>query len=127
MKIHSQIINMHFFSRIYKILAFFLISVLSLPAAVFAAENEFTSKTYLKFYQDARDNRYTPLYEYVELESRNLQNGRVNLYLSGWVGHDFETRQFGNKTRDELTYAFFKVLALCRQEAVADSRQAIRI
>jgi hypothetical protein len=92
----------------HRVLSFFLFSVLSLHAAVFAAENDFTSKTYLKFYQDARDNRYTPLYEYIELESRNLQNGQVNLYLSGWLGHDFETQQFENKTRDELTYAFLR-------------------
>ncbi len=92
----------------HRVLPSFLFLVLSLAAPVFAAENDFTSKTYLKFYQDARDNRFTPLYEYVELESRNLQNGQVNLYLSGWLGHDFKTSQFEKKTRDELTYAFLK-------------------
>jgi hypothetical protein len=80
----------------------------SLNAAVMAADNDFTSRTYFKFYQDARDNTYAPLYEYVELESRNLQNGRLSVYLSGWVGHDFKTRQFDNKSRDELTYAFLR-------------------
>jgi hypothetical protein len=92
----------------HRILSFLLFWVLSLHAAVYAAENDFTSKTYLRFYQDARDNRYTPLYEYVELESRNLQNGHVNLYLSGWLGHDFKTLQDDKKTREELTYAFLR-------------------
>lgn len=72
------------------------------------AEIDFTSKTYIKFYNDARDDKYAPLYEYVELENKNLENGRLNLYLSGWWGHDFITEAEGNRNRDELTYAFLR-------------------
>jgi len=90
------------------ILSFFVLSVLFLQTVVFAAESDFTSKTYLKYFQDPHDKNYTPLYEFVELESRNLHNGQVSLYLSGWLGHDFNAPQYDKRTRDELTYAMVR-------------------
>lgn len=87
---------------------FCVFAILFLQTNVFAADHSVTSKTYFKYYRDARDEKYAPLYEYVELESRNLRDGQVSFYVSGWLGHDFESRQYDEKTRDELTYAFVR-------------------
>jgi hypothetical protein len=84
-----------------------ILPLLLLSPAAFGAENEFTSKTYLKFHEDARDSSYAPLYEYVELESRDREKG-LSFSLAGWAGHDFETAQFENKTRNELTSAMVR-------------------
>ncbi len=73
-----------------------------------AADYTFTSKTYLKLYEDPRDNKYAPLHEYVEIEHKGLQEGKLSLYLSGWLGYDFRTLSDGEKERDELTYAFLR-------------------
>jgi hypothetical protein len=73
-----------------------------------AAEYAFTSKTYVKFYEDPRDNKYAPLYERIELEGKGLHDGKLSLYLSGWVGYDFRTLSDGDRERDELTYAFLR-------------------
>ena len=78
------------------------------PEKVLAAEYAFTSKTYLKFYDDARDNKYAPVYEYVDIEGKGIQDGKVSIYLSGWLGYDFRTLSDGEKERDELTYAFLR-------------------
>ena len=56
-----------------------------------AAEYVFTSKTYVKFYEDPRENKYAPLYERIELEGKGLHDGKLSLYLSGWLGYDFST------------------------------------
>jgi len=72
------------------------------------AEINVTSKTYLRFYHDARDNAYAPLYEYVELESRDQEHGRWDFYLSSWWGHDLQTLGEDSRNRDELTYAYLR-------------------
>lgn len=72
------------------------------------AESDFTSKTYIKFFKDAADNSYAPLYEYIEMENRDPERGLWNMYLSGWWGHDFGAVQYDGKNRDELTNAFFR-------------------
>jgi hypothetical protein len=73
-----------------------------------SAEINVASKTYLRFYHDARDNAYAPLYEYVELESRDREHGRWDFYLSSWWAHDFQTLEQGSRSRDELTYAYLR-------------------
>jgi len=73
------------------------------------AETDFTSKTYIKFFTDPRDDKYAPLYEYVEMESSDRKNGLWNVYLSGWWGHDFSTLQERDRSRDALTNAYIKI------------------
>jgi hypothetical protein len=90
-------------------LLFCVASLLLIPAPRFArAEVDFTSKTYVNFFRDARDERYAPLYEYIELESKDPERGKWSMYLSGWAVHDFETTEFGYRNRNELTYAFLR-------------------
>jgi len=74
-----------------------------------SAETDVSSKTYLKFYTDAWDEKYAPLYEYLELQSRDRQQGLWNFYLSGWWGRDFSTVQDDKRTRDDLTNAFVSI------------------
>jgi hypothetical protein len=73
-----------------------------------SAEFNATSKTYVSFFQDARDNEYAPLYEYVEIEGRDPERGRWDFYLSAWGGRDFSTAQFEDANRGELTYAYLR-------------------
>ncbi len=93
----------------YSPVLFVFIASLLFVHRITLAESEFTSKTYLKFYDDQRGEKYAPLYEYMEMESRDRDKGLWNVYLSGWWGHDFSTMQDGNRNRDELTNAYVKV------------------
>jgi len=72
------------------------------------AETGVTSKTYLKFYRDARDNSYAPLYEYAELESRDRDQGKWDLYVASWWMHDFRTMGDASRNRDDLTHAYLR-------------------
>jgi hypothetical protein len=89
------------------LLSLIIAQIVSIPRTS-AAEINVTSKTYLRFYHDARDNAYAPLYEYVELESKDQEHGRWDFYLSSWWGHDFQTLGEGSRNRDELTYAYLR-------------------
>ena len=73
-----------------------------------SAEIDVTSKTYVRFFRDARDLQYAPLNEYVELDGRDQNQGRWDFHVSAWGAYDFKTAQFGDKTRDELTYAYLR-------------------
>ncbi|HET7318671.1 MAG TPA: hypothetical protein VFK23_06000, partial [Nitrospirota bacterium] len=73
-----------------------------------SAEIDVTSKTYVRFFRDARDLQYAPLNEYVELDGRDQQQGKWDFHVSAWGAYDFKTEQFGDKTRDELTYAYLR-------------------
>jgi hypothetical protein len=73
-----------------------------------SAEIDVTSKTYVRFFQDARDLNYTPLNEYVELDGRDQDQGKWDFHISAWGAYDFKTTQYGDKTRDELTYAYLR-------------------
>jgi len=73
-----------------------------------SAEIDVTSKTYIRFFRDARDLQYAPLNEYVELDGRDQDQGQWDFHVSAWGAHDFRTTEFGDKTRDELTYAYVR-------------------
>ncbi len=81
--------------------------------SVYAAEVEITSSSYLQFREDARNNRYAPLHEYFQVESRNMREGTVSFHSAGWLGYDFRALTDPDITdrkreRDELTYAFLR-------------------
>ncbi len=71
-----------------------------------SAELRFTSNTYLQLREDARDNKYAPLYEYFNLELNNLKDGQVSFYSSGWIRYDLSSRSGDERENDELTYIF---------------------
>jgi hypothetical protein len=71
-----------------------------------SADIDVTSKTYVRFFQDARDLQYAPLNEYVELDGRDGDRGQWDFHVSAWGAHDFKTSAFDDKTRGELTYAY---------------------
>lgn len=73
-----------------------------------SAEIDVTSKTYVRFFRDARDLQYAPLNEYVELDGRDRNQGKWDFHVSAWGAYDFKNQQFGDKTRDELTYAYLR-------------------
>ncbi len=75
---------------------------------VLPLKSDVTSKTYLRFFHDARDQQYAPLNEYVELDGRDQKQGQWDFHVSAWGAHDFKTVEFGDKTRDELTYAYLR-------------------
>ncbi|MEW6001383.1 MAG: cytochrome c, partial [Nitrospirota bacterium] len=81
----------------------------------------FLSGTYLKSFEDPRNNKHATIYEYVEMESRNLKEGRVNLYFAGWLAADLRNRSENKKYRDELTYL------LLRYSPYKDSRFLLNI
>ncbi|HEX9138097.1 MAG TPA: hypothetical protein VF905_14330, partial [Nitrospirota bacterium] len=85
-----------------------VICALVFPRSSYSAEIDVTSKTYVRFFRDARDLQYAPLNEYVELDGRDQQQGKWDFHVSAWGAHDFKTEQFGDKTRDELTYAYLR-------------------
>src|SRR5512147_314317 len=92
--------------RVLLLLAVIVPSFLNPPNS--SAEIDLTSKTYLKFFRDARDSQYAPLYEYVELDGKDQNQGKWDMHLSAWGAYDFKTEQFGDKSRDELTYAYLR-------------------
>lgn len=67
---------------------------------------DFILRTYLRIYEDTDGNKYAPLYEYIELELRDMKQGRLNLYSAGWARYDLKTPIDGRGERDELTYAY---------------------
>ena len=81
------------------------------PASVTAREEEagrklgFMSKTYLRFFEDTQNNRYSPLYEHLEFDIRDK---KVGFFSSGWVVYDLGTKRAGKKETDELTYGYLR-------------------
>jgi hypothetical protein len=68
-------------------------------------EISFSSRTYLQFFEDARGNKYDPLYERVELDVQDKER-KWSFHSSGLVRYDLRTPVSGNREMDELTYAF---------------------
>jgi len=90
------------------LLLFAIVAMSVVVPRISPAEIGVTSKTYLKFYHDARDNSYAPLYEYVELESKDMDQGQWDFYVASWWRHEFQTTGDGSRNRDELTYAYLR-------------------
>ena len=65
----------------------------------------FSTRTYLQFYEDARGNRYGPLYERVDLEMKD-RSGKWSFRSSGLARYDLRTLNSDKREMDELTYAF---------------------
>lgn len=65
----------------------------------------FSTRTYLQFYEDARGNRYGPLYERVDLEMQD-RSGKWSFHSSGLVRYDLRTLKSDKREMDELSYAF---------------------
>ena len=65
----------------------------------------FSTRTYLQFYEDARGNRYGPLYERVDLQLQD-KSSKWSFRSSGLLRYDLRTTINGKREMDELTYAF---------------------
>jgi len=65
----------------------------------------FSTRTYLQFYEDAVGNRYGPLYERVDLEIKD-RSRKWSFRSSGLVRYDLRTLSGEKREMDELTYAF---------------------
>jgi len=68
-------------------------------------EVSFSTRTYLQFFQDARGNRYQPLYERVDLEVQERER-KWSFRSSGLLRYDLRTPASDKREMDELTYAF---------------------
>ncbi|MFO0752463.1 MAG: hypothetical protein U0411_03940 [Thermodesulfovibrionales bacterium] len=90
------------------LLSFCLIAATCLPfsGAASAAGIEVTSSTYLQTRENARDEKYTPLFEYLTLGFTDAAGGRLDFYAAGWVRYDLRTIRYDERERDELTYAY---------------------
>lgn len=72
----------------------------------FAAEINVKSNTRFQFREDARDNNFANLYQYVDLDVHNMFDGRLSVYSSGWFSYDFDRVDNGDRENDELLYMY---------------------
>jgi hypothetical protein len=87
------------------IMALLLTLILAYDTAS-SAEFEFNSNTYLQFKESTRNDKYVPLYEYLDLGIKDIKEGKLNLYFAGWLRYDLRDLRDDNRERDELTYAY---------------------
>lgn len=82
----------------------FILLVASYGAA-WSAEMDLTSTTYLQAYEDARDNSFFTLRQYFDFNVIGFDD-RLSLYSSGWFRLDLDDTENGDRTNDELLYAY---------------------
>jgi len=91
----------------------FTVALVILTLAFFSenclsADVEFISRTYLEVFEDTGDNTHAPLYEYVELNAKDLMEKKINFYSGGWVRYDLRSKSEDDRELDELSYAFVR-------------------
>jgi hypothetical protein len=70
-----------------------------------SAEIDLTSTTYLQEHEDARDNNFITLRQYLDFNVTGLGE-RLSLYSSGWFRLELDNAENGDRTNDELLYAY---------------------
>lgn len=73
-----------------------------------AAEVDLRLRTYMQLFEDVRDERHAPFYEYVELNLRNLKERKLSFYAGGWFRYDLKTLSNSQREMDELSYAYLR-------------------
>ena len=89
-------------------MAALLLLITLLPAALFAAELQGTSHTYLQSRETANNSNLLPLYEYLDLSVRDMGSESLSVHVGGWLGYDLRDDSFGyNKDRgSDLQYGY---------------------
>jgi hypothetical protein len=72
----------------------------------FAAEIEVISHTRFQFREDARDNNFATLYEYIDLDVNNIVDGRLSFHSSGWFRYDLDSVNNSDRENDEILYVY---------------------
>jgi hypothetical protein len=70
-----------------------------------SAELDLSSTTHLQMYEDARDNNFFTLREYLDFNVIGIDD-RLSLYSNGWFRLDLDHTDSGDRTNDELLYAY---------------------
>jgi hypothetical protein len=72
---------------------------------VFAAKIDLTSDTHLQFREDARNNNFATLRQYIDFNAIDI-DGRLSLYSSGWFRYELDSTEDGDRENDEILYAY---------------------
>ena len=75
-----------------------------------------TSRTYVLMKEDARDEDYLAVYEFVDMDLYDIQNRRLNIHSGGWIRQHLDSIPFededDDRTEQELTYAYLNYTPL---------------
>lgn len=93
--------------QLFAVFAFIFVPVIFCERCP-AADIEFVSKTYLQVFEDTGENTHIPLYEYVELNARNLMEKKMSFYSGGWIRYGLRSKSEDDRKLDELSYAFVR-------------------
>ena len=83
----------------------------------FAATLDLTSTTHAKVYEDARDNSFLTLREYLDFNVVGYKD-RLSLYSSGWFRVELDDTENGDRSNDELLYAYLSYRALANHQLI---------
>jgi hypothetical protein len=81
------------------------ILLLPLYREAFPAELDLTSTTHLQEYEDPRDNNFLTLRQYLDFNVIGY-NDRLSLYSNGWFRLELDDTENGDRSNDELLYAY---------------------
>ena len=94
-----------------------LILFLMLFRHAFSATLDLTSTTHMQVYEDERDNSFLTLREYLDFNVSSYKD-RLSLYSSGWFRIDLDDTENGDRSNDELLYAYLSYRPLANHQLI---------
>lgn len=89
---------------LYSIIFFiFLLSSYS-----FGADLSGNSRTYLRFMESTGDDKFNPLYEYLDFHMSNINGKDISFFFGGWLSYDLADVSFNKRYDNNLQYAFIQ-------------------